>query len=198
MHLISAFLFPFAAKLTSAWNPPTYDGYRLAWSDDFSGANSGQLPNQNTWNIRDGDLNVNNELETYRASPQNVQLTNGDTLQIVPWQNSSAKHGWTSGRIESKYTFTPELGKRTVAEAEIRFGSNPTDTKQGIWPAFWLLGDSIRHGTGWPGCGELDIMETVNGQLTGHGTIHCDVSPGGICNEPNGRGATVAIPSQDW
>jgi Glycosyl hydrolases family 16 len=27
---------------------------------------------------------------------------------------------------------------------------------QGIWPAFWMLGD---NGVIWPGCGEIDIME---------------------------------------
>lgn len=41
-------------------------------------------------------------------------------------------------------------------------------------------------------------METVNGQLTGFGTIHCHVYPGGICNEPSGIGAGVGIANQDW
>ncbi len=47
---------------------------------------------------------------------------------------------------------------------------------QGIWPAFWMLGDGIFDGTPWPACGEIDIMEMVGGG-TGrddvvHGTIH--------------------------
>jgi hypothetical protein len=78
--------------------------------------------------------------------------------------------------VESKYTFTPQAGKRTMAEAVIRFRPNPVSTK-GIWPAFWLLGNSIRTGTPWPACRELDVMETVNEALTGYGTIHCHGIP---------------------
>ena len=38
----------------------------------------------------------------------------------------------------------------------------------------------------------------MNGQLRGYGTVHGDVNPGGIFNEPNGRGNNIAIPDQDW
>ncbi|KAK4238995.1 concanavalin A-like lectin/glucanase domain-containing protein [Achaetomium macrosporum] len=195
MHFTSYIsLLPILGASVSAWDAPGYSGYSLRWQDTFAGP-SGNLPNENNWNIIDGYLNVNAELETYKRNPRQVQTSGGNTLQIVPWNDGGS---WTSGRIESKYTFTPENGKRTMAEAAIRFGGNPIDTKQGIWPAFWLLGDSLRRGGSWPACGELDILETVNGQLTGYGTAHCDVYPGGICNEPTGRGATIAIPNQDW
>ena len=30
----------------------------------------------------------------------------------------------------------------------------------GLWPAFWMLGENI-DSTGWPKCGEIDIMENV-------------------------------------
>ncbi|KAL6863577.1 glycoside hydrolase family 16 protein [Trichoderma novae-zelandiae] len=176
--------------LSSAWAPPAYGGFNLVWNDAFSG-NSGTSPNQGNWNIITGNLNVNNELETYSSSTQNVQLSGGNTLQLVPWKDSSTFGGWTSGRLESKYTFTPQAGKLTRAEAAIRFGSNAQANKQGIWPAFWMLGDSLRHGGSWPSCGEIDILETVDGQATGHGTLHCDVYPGGICNEGNGIGGPV-------
>lgn len=162
-------LLPLLSSPVSAWDAPTYPGYGLVWSDAFAGA-SGQLPNEGNWNIIDGNLGVNNELQTYKRNARQVQTSGGTTLQLVPWKDGGA---WTSGRIESKYTFTPQPGRKTMAEAIIRFGGNSVGTKKGIWPAFWLLGDSIRRGTAWPGCGELDIMETVNGQLTGYGTIHC-------------------------
>jgi len=31
-----------------------------------------------------------------------------------------------------------------------------------MWPAFWLLGDNITVDP-WPACGELDVMEHIDG-----------------------------------
>ena len=44
-------------------------------------------------------------------------------------------------------------------------------------------------------------MEQIDGNGVGHGTAHCDVYPGGICNEGTGLGAAVNIPGngfQTW
>jgi beta-glucanase (GH16 family) len=186
------------ALSVSAWAPPAYSGYSLQWSDQFNGA-AGSSPNTNNWNIITGNLGVNAELEYYSASNKNLQNSGGSTLQIVPWRDGSVSGGWTSGRIESKYTFTPKAGKRTLLESQIRFGTNDIGRKRGVWPAFWMLGDSLRTtSVGWPACGEIDILETVNGALTGYGTIHCDKAPGGICNESNGIGGNIGIPDQAW
>ncbi|KAJ6440591.1 endo-1,3(4)-beta-glucanase [Purpureocillium lavendulum] len=185
------------AVSTDAWSGPNYSGFWRVWQDTFDGA-SGSAPSGGNWHTITGDLGYNGELETYTNSNWNVQLSGGATLQIVPWRSSSAKNGWTSARLESWYTFTPAGGKVTRAEAQIRFGNNSIGNKQGIWPAFWMLGDSLRHGTGWPANGEIDILETINGQLTGYGTLHCDKSPGGICNEGNGIGGSIGIPDQGW
>lgn len=185
------------ASVAVSWSPPTYSGYTNIWTDAFSGA-AGSAPSSNNWNIITGVLGVNSEWEEYTASSANVQCSGGQTLQLVPWKDSSAPHGWTSGRIESKYTFTPTAGKITRVEADIRFGSNSISTKQGIWPAFWMLGQAYRQGTSWPACGELDVMETVNGILTGYGTAHCGTYPGGPCNEGTGIGGSIPIPDQGW
>ncbi|EGO59368.1 hypothetical protein NEUTE1DRAFT_60704, partial [Neurospora tetrasperma FGSC 2508] len=193
----SILLLPFLPSLVSAWHPPTLQGYNLVWYDEFEGSPQ-TLPSASRWNIINGKLNVNNELETYTSSTKTIHVSGDHTLQIIPWRQQNGNGDWISGRIESTYTFTPPAGKKTVAQAEIRFGSNPTNTKAGIWPAFWLLGQELRSGGSWPACGELDIMETVNGDLRGYGTLHCGTYPGGPCNEPSGRGASTAIPNQDW
>src|SRR5579862_8738642 len=39
----------------------------------------------------------------------------------------------------------------------------------------------------WPGIGEIDILEDVNGLSELAGTLHCGVAPGGPCNEFTGR-----------
>jgi beta-glucanase (GH16 family) len=69
-------------------------------------------------------------------------------------------------------------GQVTRVESAIRFGENPSSNKQGLWPAFWMLGDSMRRGKPWPFCGEIDIVENTNGQLIGHGTLHYNLYPG--------------------
>jgi len=140
----------------AAWAPPQYGGYTLRWLDDFQGA-QGSLPNENNWNIAQGNPNKNGELEVYTRSNQNLQLSGGQTVQLVPKRNGD---GWTSASIESKYVFAPDAGRVTIAEALIRFGPGDPGRKRGIWPAFWLLGDSLRHGGSWPACGEVDILES--------------------------------------
>ena len=185
------------AAVANAWSAPSYAGYTKVWEETFGGS-AGSLPNEGTWTILEGDLGVNNELQVYKRDSRNVQVSGGDTLQLVPWRDSSQPKGWTSGRMETKRGFTAQAGKITRSEAQIMFGDSGQGNKQGIWPAFWQLGDGIRNGVNWPGCGELDIMETVNGQLTGHGTVHCDVYPGGICNEGTGIGSSVGIPNYGW
>ncbi|MBE3046961.1 family 16 glycosylhydrolase [Candidatus Bathyarchaeota archaeon] len=176
-----------------AWHAPSHDGETLVWQDTFAGT-SGSTPSPQNWRIVT-DISVNNELQKYTTSHRNLQQSGGETLQIVPWRDST---GWTSGRVESNYVFTPSPGRLTAAEAQIRFGGNSADGKKGYWPAFWLLGESMRHGTDWPACGEIDVFESVNGRLEGSGTVHCDVIPGGICDEPNGRGASVDMSGQGW
>ncbi|KAK4186000.1 concanavalin A-like lectin/glucanase domain-containing protein [Podospora australis] len=185
--------FSLLSSLASALDPPNYPGLRTLWAENFAGG-AGSRPNTGRWNIIT-NVRTNNEVQDYTESSQNLQLSGGGTLQIVPRNNGGR---WTSGRIETKATFTPEKGKVTVFEGVLRFGDNPTDRKQGIWPAFWMLGDSIHHGTPWPNCGELDIMETINGVPATYGTVHCGSFPGGPCNEPVGRAQSTGISPTGW
>jgi len=75
-----------------------------------------------------------------------------------------------------------------IIEASILLPSMDESQQAGVWPAFWAMGQAFRDGgnNGWPGTGEWDILETINGQSTAHGTVHCGTAPGGPCNEYNG------------
>ena len=59
---------------------------------------------------------------------------------------------------------------------------------QGIWPAFWMLGNDIGS-VGWPNSGEIDIMENIGREPnTVHGTMH---GPGYSGGEGIGAGYTI-------
>ncbi|KAI0877499.1 glycoside hydrolase family 16 protein [Hypoxylon argillaceum] len=182
-------LLPLLPGLAAAITPPSVKGMTLTWFDAFEGA-AGSSPDTSTWNIMES-INVNNEVETYTAGNNNLQISGGGTVQFVPRKSSTGQ--WTSGRIESKASWTPAAGKVMMVSANLLVGDNAAAAKQGIWPAFWLLGEAVRQGTAWPRCGEIDIFEQVNGVATGHGTLHCGDNPGGPCHETTGRSGTVPM-----
>ncbi|KAF3064667.1 Glucan endo-1,3-beta-glucosidase A1 [Daldinia childiae] len=206
MRFQQSILASLVPGLVAAIAPPNIQGMDIVFSESFEGE-AGASPNGDTWNIMDA-INTNNEVQTYTTSNQNVQISGGGTVQFVPRKSPSGH--WTSGRIETKGSWTPKAGKVFSIQSSLLLGNNPN--KQGIWPAFWALGDAMRHGTQWPAAGEIDIMEQVNGLLTGYGTVHCGSALGGPCNEPIGRagttpmspdgfhtwGVTIDLTNDDW
>jgi len=132
--------------------------YQLVWSDEFDGTSL----NTSKWGYENGNLGVNNEKQYYQT--QNVAVSNGN-LVITARKESVGGQPYTSGRINSNGKFSTTYGR---IEANIKLPG-----VQGLWPAFWMLGNSISTpGVGWPRCGEIDIMEQVNTSTTVLGTIH--------------------------
>lgn len=113
-------------------------------------------------------------------------------MQFIPRKSSSG--AWTSGRIESIDSWTPSAGKLMRVEASLRLGGDAQANSQGMWPAVWMLGDSIRHGTGWPACGEIDIFEMVNGLDTVYGTLHCTAE---VCEPSTSAGYQGSTSTDD-
>ncbi|KAI1079755.1 glycoside hydrolase family 16 protein [Whalleya microplaca] len=194
MRFQQSFVFSLIPALAVAITPPNVDGMTIVWSEDFEGP-AGASPDGNAWNIMDA-INTNDELQTYTTSNKNLQISGGGTIQFVPHKSPSGL--WTSGRIETKGSWTPAPGKVTKIAANILLGSNSFLEKQGIWPAFWALGDAMRHGTQWPEAGEIDIFEQVNGLPTGYGTLHCATGTTNPCLEPIGRKGTVIMPTDGF
>ncbi|KAH8646749.1 beta-glucanase [Xylariales sp. PMI_506] len=194
MRCQSRILLSCLPALAAAINPPTISGLDIVFSDNFTGS-AGSSVDTSVWTIAQA-IDTNNEVETYTTSNQNVQISGGETVQLVPRKGPTGV--WTSGRIESVGSWTPAAGKVFVISASISMGDNPASEKQGIWPAFWALGDSIRHGTSWPECGEIDILEQVNGVETAYGTVHCGTSTGGPCDEPTGNQGSIAMPTSGF
>ncbi len=143
-------------------------GYTLTWSDEFSSANGSAADAANwTYDIGGGGWG-NQELQSYTSRPQNVQIQSGNLVITAAQENFTGTDGvarnYTSARLKTENLFTQAYGR---FEARIKIPKG-----QGIWPAFWILGNDINQ-NGWPKCGEIDIMENI-GREPGiiHGSLH--------------------------
>lgn len=171
------------------------------WSDEFS--NSGTTnaePNPAIWTYDTGNSGFgNNELENYcawgsSASPCNPANPNAYVgtdgyLHIVAQQPTAGTAVYTSARMKTEGLFSFQYGR---LEARMQIPES-----QGMWPAFWLLGSNINYDP-WPACGELDVMEHINGsnpQNEGfdwvQGSVHGTNLNGGIQYHPSGFSATA-------
>jgi beta-glucanase (GH16 family) len=162
MKLVLACAFLVMASTVNGQTCPS-----LIWSDEFDGTS---LDETNNWThqLGDGcDIGLcnwgNNELQQYEATSTKVSnglLTITANREVDP----GGQFKYTSSRINS-------VGKRSfqygLFEARIKI-----PTSQGLWPAFWMIGDDIST-VGWPACGELDIMENIGREpKVVHGTMH--------------------------
>ena len=136
--------------------------------DDFDGP-AGAKPDRNVWTIQTGGGGWgNDELQEYTEDA--VALDGDGNLVItatVPQDGGTP----TSGRITSQGKWSFTFG-RLSARIKLPEG-------RGLLPAFWLLGDSIDR-VGWPGAGEIDVIETPNGTSR---SIHHLHGPTGLTNK---------------
>ena len=182
----------------SAPTPPT--GWSQVFVDDFNGA-AGTGVNTSNWQYATGTSYPGGpanwgtgEVETMTNSTSNVALDGNGNLRITPLRNAAGN--WTSGRIETNRTdFQPPAGGKLRVEARIQMPNVTGTAAEGYWPAFWMLGAPYRGNyQNWPGVGELDIMENVQGMNRVWATMHCGTNPGGPCNETTGIGNNVPCP----
>ncbi|MBL6277534.1 carbohydrate-binding protein [Micromonospora fiedleri] len=180
--------------------PPTPSGWSLVWSDDFTGA-AGTLPSGSNWIIDTGTSYPGGppnwgtgEIQTYTNSTANVSHDGAGNLRITPLRDGAGN--WTSARIETvRSNFKAPAGGVLAIEGRIQMPNVTGAAASGYWPAFWALGSPYRGNyQNWPGIGEFDVMENVNGLNTVWGVLHCGVAPGGPCDEFNGIGASRACP----
>ncbi|MFD4566879.1 glycoside hydrolase family 16 protein [Streptomyces sp. NPDC058467] len=176
----------------SAPAPPS--GWSQVFLDDFNGA-AGSGVNTANWQYTTGTSYPGGpagfgtgEVETMTSSTNNVSLDGAGNLRITPRRDAAGN--WTSGRIETNRSdFQPPAGGKLRVEARLQMPNVTGAAAKGYWPAFWMLGAPYRgNWWNWPGIGELDIMENVQGINNEWATMHCGTSPGGPCNEKSGIG----------
>jgi beta-glucanase (GH16 family) len=141
--------------------------------DDFNGP-AGTPPDPSKWcyDLGGGGWG-NGELQEYTDSPVNAFQDGRSHLVIRATQHGTpgtAGAGITyhSARIKTLGRFA-RLGGTFEARIKV-------DSRRGLWPAFWLMGQNITT-AGWPACGEVDILEDY-GYSTAQTSVHAPGSGG--------------------
>jgi beta-glucanase (GH16 family) len=129
----------------------------LVWSDEFSGSGA---PDPTKWGYDIGASGWgNNEVQNYTNSTLNSRQEGG----VLIIEALKSYTGWNSARLLTNNKFEFKYG-RVLFRAKLPVGS-------GTWPALWMLGENI-YTSGWPACGEIDVMEHVGKDPN---VIHCAV-----------------------
>ncbi|GAA3210238.1 glycoside hydrolase family 16 protein [Streptomyces thermocoprophilus] len=190
-----------ASPSASASAPAPPSGWTQVFVDDFNGP-AGSGVNTANWQYDTGTSYPGGpanwgtgEVETMTSSTSNVSLDGNGNLRITPLRDSAGR--WTSGRIETVRTdFQPPAGGKLRVEGRIQMPNVTGTAAEGYWPAFWALGAPYRGNyQNWPGVGELDIMENVQGLNRVWATMHCGTNPDGPCHETSGIGNSTPCPN---
>ena len=165
--------------LSADQQPVSPKNYTLVWHDEFDGPN-GSLPDPQKWayDLGGGGWG-NHELESYTNRAENARIENGDLVITARRENYEGEdhlpREYTSARLKTQGLFSQSYGR---FEARIKIPAG-----QGIWPAFWMLGDNIST-AGWPKCGEIDIMENIGKEpRVIHGSLHGPMGSGSTATD---------------
>lgn len=186
-QLLSFFILAIASSL----NAQVYDS--LVWADEFN--IDGPLDTANWWHQtvlpNNGQSWWNGEIQHYTDRDTNSHCEGGFmylTALKESYTDQNVTKDYTSARLNSKFAFT-------YGRVEVR-AQLPTGV--GTWPAIWTLGQNIYEvgaywdvqgyaTTGWPACGEIDIMEHW-----GHNQDHVSSA----IHTPSSFGATTNLGGQ--
>jgi len=134
--------FCFAATLASA-QVPNLPGWDLIWNDEFDGA----ALDTTQWLALNRKDSFNNEKQYYL--PDQIGVSGGQ-LHITATDQPFGGKQYRSGLVQT-------LTERTFGRFEVRADLPST---QGMWPAIWLLPQTVN----WPTGGEIDILENRGSQ----------------------------------
>jgi uncharacterized repeat protein (TIGR03803 family) len=181
--------------LSGAGTPTTYgQSLSLVWSDEFNSATSSNVDTTKwAFDTGNGGSNPgwgNNELEFYSSRTNNAYVAGG-LLHIRAQIESTNGFNYTSARLKTQGLFWTTYG-RIEWRAKLPAGV-------GLWPALWMLGTNI-DSIGWPGCGEIDVVENNGATITfEQGSIHSGSDATQIYNFTGGNSVTnFNVYDLDW
>ena len=165
-----------------------YGDWNIVWSDEFNGTSI----DRNIWTNDFGNGQNgwgNSEQEFYTSRTNNAYVSNG-LLHIVALQEPTNGFFYTSARMKTQYLFSMTYG-RIEFRAKLPQGV-------GFWPALWMLGTNI-DSIGWPGCGEIDIMENNGGNLANvQGSLHSGTNETAVYTLPGGSVTNFHTYTLEW
>ena len=179
--------------------PVERPGWKLVWSDEFD---KDGLPDPAKWDYETGFVR-NGELQYYTAGrSENARVENG-TLVIEArkenFPNPNYDKSSKDPRKSREFLEYTSASLTTAKTASWTYGHIEVRAKlpagKGTWPAIWMLGKNIGK-AGWPGAGEIDIMENVGFDPSGiHTTIHTKAY-NHVKNTAKGHRISVSRPSE--
>jgi beta-glucanase (GH16 family) len=173
-----------APATPSAPASPAPAGWTLVFSDEFDGNGP---PDPAKWSYELGYIR-NREAQYYTSRPENVRAETGN-LVIEGRKEAYQGYAYSSASINTLGRFEFLYG-RVEVRAKLPTGN-------GAWPAIWMLGTN-RTQVGWPGCGEIDIMENVGfDPLAIHASVHTTAYNHTIGTQKTAV-VTVAKPWEDF
>ena len=139
------------------------EGYELDWNDEFD-LPDGSSPDGNLWRFESKPAGwVNNELQTYVAGG----VRNGVKTAFIEEGALNIRAIREGKDVISARMYSRKSWTYGYMEAAIWLPQG-----KGTWPAFWMMPDDFSRG--WPGCGEIDIMEEVGYHANyTSSSIHC-------------------------
>ncbi|MEV6305365.1 discoidin domain-containing protein [Actinoplanes sp. NPDC051861] len=149
---------------------PAFPATRLVFSDEFNGA-SGSKPDGSKWTMDPG-VPQNGEIQYYTPNSENASMNGAGQLVIEARRQDYQGRQYTSHRMNTSNKFSVQYG-RIEARVKVPKGN-------GLWPAFWLMGDDFLTGRPWPYNGEIDIMEVLGRNTSeAYSTLHAPAYNGG-------------------
>jgi beta-glucanase (GH16 family) len=152
----------------------------LVWSDEFNGRSI----DETKWSFDIGNNGWgNHELQYYTNRTQNAFVSSGNLIIEARKENYYGDFGdFTSARLTT-------MGKKNFKYGRIEIRAKVPGV-EGFMSALWMMGSNVGS-VGWPGCGEIAIMQLPHSENVVYSTLRWGDSPTSVHQAGNNRSLGV-------